>query len=96
MAVANDADVAENVRTASMRTKKSRVDIEIYCDGGVLMLGPTTSAGAMVLGAEGSGGAEDVGAVVMEQWKLELELRMLEPEAPLYALLEVAAPLQEG
>ena len=30
---------------------------------------------------------------VMEQWKLELELRMLEPEAPQYALLEVAAPL---
>ena len=29
----------------------------------------------------------------MEQWKLELELRMLESEAPQYALLEVAAPL---
>ena len=29
----------------------------------------------------------------MEQWRLELELRMLEPEAPYYALLEVAAPL---
>ena len=32
----------------------------------------------------------------MEQWRLKLELRMLEPEAPQYALLEVAAPLQEG
>ena len=32
----------------------------------------------------------------MEQWKLELELRMLEPKAPQYALLEVPAPLQEG
>ena len=32
----------------------------------------------------------------MEQWKLELELRMMEPEAPQYAPLEVAAPLQEG
>ena len=32
----------------------------------------------------------------MEQWKLELKLRMLEYEAPQYALLEVAAPLHEG
>ena len=29
----------------------------------------------------------------MEQWKLELELRILEPEAPQYALLEVVAPM---
>ena len=29
----------------------------------------------------------------MEQWKLELELMMLESEAPLYVLLELAAPL---
>ena len=29
----------------------------------------------------------------MKQWQLELELRMMEPEAPQYALLEVAAPL---
>ena len=29
----------------------------------------------------------------MEQWKLELELGMLEPEAPQYAVLEVVAPL---
>ena len=29
----------------------------------------------------------------MEQWRLELRLRMLEPEAPQYALLEVVAPL---
>ena len=27
---------------------------------------------------------------------MELELRMLEPEAPQYAQLEVATPLQEG
>ena len=32
----------------------------------------------------------------MEQWRLELGLRRLELEAPQYALLEVAAPLQEG
>ena len=29
----------------------------------------------------------------MKQWQLELELRMLEPKAPQYALLKVAAPL---
>ena len=32
---------------------------------------------------------------VMEQWRLELGLRMLEPEAPQYALLKVAASLQK-
>ena len=61
--VVNDADVAENVQTASMMARKSRVDIEICYDGGVVMLGPATSAGAVVLGAEGFGGAEDAGAV---------------------------------
>ena len=30
--VANDADVAENVRTASMMARKSQADIEICCD----------------------------------------------------------------
>ena len=62
-AVANDADMAENVRIASMRTRKSQVDIEIYCGGGVVVLIPATFAGAVVLGAEGSGGAEDAGAM---------------------------------
>ena len=63
-AVANNADVVENVRTASMMARKSRADIEICCDGGAVMLGPTTSVGAEeVLGDEGSGGAEDVGVV---------------------------------
>ena len=62
-AVANDADVAENVRNASMMARKSQVDIEICCDGGAVMLGQTTSVGAVVLGAEGFGGAEDAGAV---------------------------------
>ena len=46
-----------------MMAKKSRADIEICCDGGVVMLGPATSVRADVLGAEGSGGAEDVGVV---------------------------------
>ena len=39
------------------------MDIEIYCGGGVVVLGPTTSARAVVLGAEGSGGVEDAGVV---------------------------------
>ena len=62
-AVTNDADVAENVLTASMRTKKSRVDIEIYWGGGVVVLVPTTSAGAVVLGDEDSRGTEDAETV---------------------------------
>ena len=62
-AVANDADMAENVRIASMRTRKSQVDIEIYCGGGAVVLGPATFAGAVVLGAEGSRGAKDAGVV---------------------------------
>ena len=62
-AVKNDADVAKNVRTASMMTRKSRVDIEIYCGDGVVVLGPATSAGAVVLGVEGFGGADDAGVV---------------------------------
>ena len=39
------------------------MDIEICCDGGVVVLGPATSVGAVVLGVEGSGGTEDAGAV---------------------------------
>ena len=61
-AVTNDADVEENVRTASMMARKSQVEIVIYCGGSAEVLGPTTSVG-VVLGAEGSGGAEDAGAV---------------------------------
>ena len=61
-AVANDVDVEENVRTASMMVRKSRVEIVIYCGGGAEVLGPTTSV-RMVLGAEGSESAEDAGSV---------------------------------
>ena len=50
-AIANDADVEENVRTASMMVKKSWVEIMIYCGGGAEVLGPATSVG-VVLGAE--------------------------------------------
>ena len=69
-AVTNDTDMAKNVPTASMMTKKSRVDIEIYYDDSVVVLDPETFAGNVVLGAEGSRGAEDAlvvgnGAVVV-------------------------------
>ena len=46
-----------------MMARKSRVDIEICCDGGVMMLGPATSVGVVVLRAKGSGGAEDARAM---------------------------------
>ena len=39
------------------------MDIEIYYGSGAMVLGPTTAIGVMVLEAEGSGGAEDTGAV---------------------------------
>ena len=44
------------------------MDIEIHCDGSAVVLGLATSTRAVVLGAEGSGGAEDARAWVMEQW----------------------------
>ena len=53
---ANDADVEENVRTASMMVRKSRVEIVIDCEGGAEVLGPAASVG-VVLGAAGLGGA---------------------------------------
>ena len=46
-----------------MMTRKSSVDIETNCDGGAVVLGPATSARAVVLGAEGSEGVEEAGAV---------------------------------
>ena len=61
-AVENDADVEENVRTASMMVRKSRVEIVIYCRGGAEVLGPAASV-RVVLGAEGSGCAKEAGAV---------------------------------
>ena len=46
-----------------MMARKSRVDIEICCDSGAVMLGLATFVGAVVLGAEGFGGAEDAEAL---------------------------------
>ena len=46
-AVAKDADVEENVRTASMMVRKSWVEIVIYYEGGAEVLGPATSVGVV-------------------------------------------------
>ena len=62
-AAAKDAEVRKKAQTASMMARKSRVDIVICCGGGAKMLRPTTSSGAMVLGARGSRCAEDAGVV---------------------------------
>ena len=52
-AVVKDADVAEKAQTASIITRKFRVDMEICCGGGIDVLGPTDA-----IGAGGTGGAE--------------------------------------
>ena len=62
---AKDADVTKEVQTASIIVRKSRVDMEICCGGGVDVLGPTDA-----VGAGGTGGAEDAddignGAVIV-------------------------------
>ena len=62
-AVTKDAEVTEKVRTTSMMARKSLLDIEICCGGSVVVLGPATSVGVVVLGVEGIGGTEDAGAV---------------------------------
>ena len=40
---AKDADVDENVRTTSIMARKSRVERDICCGGGAVVLGPTES-----------------------------------------------------
>ena len=90
-AVANDANVEENVRTASMMVRKSRVEIVIYYGGSVNVLGPAVSVG-VVPGAEGFAGEEDARATGKGAGTEEQELRMQEPDAPRYALLEAVAP----
>ena len=62
-AAAKDAEVIEKVWTASMMARKSRVEMVICCGGDAEVLSLTTSAGAMVLGAGGSGGGEEAGAM---------------------------------
>ena len=62
-AAAKDAEVTEKARTTSMMAKKSRVEMVICCGGDAEVLGPATSAGDVVLGAGGSGGGEEAGAM---------------------------------
>ena len=57
-AAANNVKVTEKARTASMMARKSRVEMVICCGGNAEVLGPATSAGAVVLGVEGSGGCD--------------------------------------
>ena len=59
---ANEAAVAENVRTASMIVKKSLVERVMYCWGDAEVLGPATPDRVVGMGAEGSGGVEGIGA----------------------------------
>ena len=62
-AAAKDAEVTEKARTTSMMARKSQVKMVICCGGDAEVLGPATSAGAVVLGTRGSGGGEEVGAM---------------------------------
>ena len=55
---AKDVDVVEKVRTTSIIVRKSRVDMEICCGGGVDVLGLIDA-----VGAEGTRGVEDAGDV---------------------------------
>ena len=61
-AAVNEAEVAENVRTASMMAKKSRGDIGICCDGDgaveVTGAGGSDEAGFVEHGATGIGTGE--------------------------------------
>ena len=50
------------MRIASMMVRKLQVEIVIYYGGDVEVLGPATSVG-VVLGVEGSRGADDAEAV---------------------------------
>ena len=59
---ANDAVVAENVRTASMIVRKSLVERVMYCWGSAEVLGSAIPDRAVGMGAEGSGGVEGIGA----------------------------------
>ena len=59
---ANEAIVAENVRTASMIVKKSLVERVMYYWGGVEVLGSAIPDRVVGMGAEGSGGVKGIEA----------------------------------
>ena len=63
-AAANEAEVAENVRTASMMARKSRGDIGICCGGGGAVEDePAKSAGDRPVEVTGTGGSDEVRSV---------------------------------
>ena len=59
---ANEAVVAENVRTVSKSAKKSLVERVLYCGGCVEVLGPAISDRTVGLGPEVCGEIEAIGA----------------------------------
>ena len=62
-AVAKDTEVIDKVRTGSMMAKKPRVEMVICYKSDAEVLSPATYLRVVVLGAEGSGGAEEAGVV---------------------------------
>ena len=58
---ANEAVVAENVQTVSMRARKSLAERVMYCGGCEKVLGPAISDQAVGMGPESFGGAESIG-----------------------------------
>ena len=58
----NEVIVAENVRTISMRARKSLYERVMYCGGGADVLSPGISNRAVGMGPKGSGGAEGIEA----------------------------------
>ena len=63
---ANEAVVAENVRTVSMRARKSLTERVRHCGGCVEVLGPAISDRAVGMGPEVYGDAEGIGACGIE------------------------------
>ena len=59
---ANEAVMAENVRTVSMRARKSLAERVMYCGGGVEVLGPATSDRTVGMGPEVCGEVEGIEA----------------------------------
>ena len=59
---ANEAVVADNVRTVSMRARKSLAERIMYCGGCVEVLGPAISDRAVGIGSEVCGEVEGIGA----------------------------------
>ena len=63
---ANEAVVVENVRTVSMRARKSLAERVIYCEGCVEVRGPTISDRTVGMGPEVCGEVEGIGACCTE------------------------------